>query len=110
MEKLCESPTRSPEVTYDSIFPKKVEKPTNKAKEEVTLRRKSSTGSRTNSIERNGDVQKVPKKIPTQAKKSETKISTWSGRPKSSRPSLTQETFTPFSRIAPSNIFIFYKT
>lgn len=101
MEKLCESPTRSPEVTYDSIFPKKVEKPTNKAKEEVTLRRKSSTGSRTNSIERNGDVQKVPKKNPTQAKKSETKISTWSGRPKSSRPSLTQETFTPFSRIAP---------
>ncbi|CAG9820527.1 unnamed protein product [Phaedon cochleariae] len=99
MEKLSESPSRSPEIPRQeeimSVAAKTRERSFLSSKPEV--QRKSS--SRTSSAERAPEVQKSPRKAASQLKKPESKISTWSGRPKSSRPSVTMETFvSPFAR------------
>ncbi|CAH1163127.1 unnamed protein product [Phaedon cochleariae] len=99
MEKLSESPSRSPEIPRQeeitSVAAKTRERSFLSSKPEV--QKKSS--SRTSSAERAPEVQKSPRKGASQLKKPESKISTWSGRPKSSRPSVTMETFvSPFAR------------
>lgn len=54
--------------------------------------------SRAQSVERKPEFQKSPRKSPA-PKKAESKINTWNGRTKSSRPSLTTETYvSPFTR------------
>lgn len=55
--------------------------------------------SRAQSVERKTEMQKSPKKALVPPKKAESKINTWNGRSKSSRPSLTTETYvSPFTR------------
>ncbi|XP_072381750.1 GAS2-like protein pickled eggs [Diabrotica undecimpunctata] len=97
IDKLSESSSSSPETTTNETFsPKKKERSFSTTKEGVQVRRKSY--SRSNSSEANIDVQKSPKRTPSQPKKVDSKISTWSGRPKASRASISQDTFQPFAR------------
>ncbi|XP_074030228.1 GAS2-like protein pickled eggs [Leptinotarsa decemlineata] len=93
MEKLFESPTISP----DSSNRIQKEKSFLKSKEALHARKKPS--SRTNSAERNKEVQNMAKKAMSQMKKPDSKISTWSGRPRNTRASLAPDTFvSPFAR------------
>ncbi|CAG9861651.1 unnamed protein product [Phyllotreta striolata] len=83
MEKLAEQQKKPPD---DS--PSKTNR--SKEKELPLTRRKSSLGFRSNGAD--------PKKTAPPAKRPETKINTWSGRPKAQRPAVNPETFSPFNR------------
>ncbi|KAG5900298.1 hypothetical protein JTB14_000824 [Gonioctena quinquepunctata] len=100
MEKLSESPTRSPEhiTPEEYTFATQKENSFLKSKPaESNIRRKPI--SRASSVERNKEVQNSPRKSISAVKKPESKISTWSGRPRSTRTSLTADTFvSPFAR------------
>ncbi|KAJ8934028.1 hypothetical protein NQ314_013625 [Rhamnusium bicolor] len=91
MEKLTEFPNKSPKTQKENSFTKQKEN-------SFTLQKEKSL-SRANSTEGSIEVHKSPKRQPTPVKKVESKINTWNGRPKTSRPSLTTETYvSPFAR------------
>ncbi|KAJ8982601.1 hypothetical protein NQ317_005073 [Molorchus minor] len=107
MEKLSDSPSKSPgSVKKEAPSPPKDEPNTrqketsiNRQKEHSFTQQKETPLSRANSTERSTEIHKSPKRQPPPAKKAESKINTWNGRPKSSRPSLTTDTFvSPFNR------------
>uniref|UniRef100_A0A6P7H0M8 Uncharacterized protein LOC114345381 n=1 Tax=Diabrotica virgifera virgifera TaxID=50390 RepID=A0A6P7H0M8_DIAVI len=108
IDKLSESSSSSPETTTnETLSPKKKERSFSSTKEGLQARRKSYI--RSNSSEANIDVQKSPKRTPSQPKKADSKISTWSGRPKASRASISQDTFQPFARNSTGNFFNLHK-
>lgn len=104
MEQLSESPNKSPKSsTKEPSFTKQKET-TPRQKENSFTKKDRSTPpkekslSRANSSER-AELQRSPKRGSPGPKKVESKINTWNGRPKASRPSVTTETFTsPFVR------------
>lgn len=101
MEKLSESSSTSPETTTHETITKKKEKSFTLTNDDAQIKKKSF--SRINGAEaKGGEIQKSPKKTPSQAKKGDSKINTWSGRSRHSRPSIGQDTFVQqFSRNSP---------
>lgn len=122
IERLSVSPTESPEDRSQQDFysVRTRETPMNEKEKSFTSQNVKTVGSpkqgrssihkensfveqkppsRAQSNERKIDVQRSPKKSVAQTKKDESKISTWNGRSKNTRPSLTTETYvSPFTR------------
>ncbi|XP_018565889.1 GAS2-like protein pickled eggs isoform X2 [Anoplophora glabripennis] len=102
MEQLSESPNKSPKsMAREPSVPKQKEtipRQNSFTKKDRSTPPKEKSLSRANSSER-AELQRSPKRGSPGPKKVESKINTWNGRPKASRPSVTTETFTsPFVR------------
>lgn len=104
MEQLSESPNKSPKAVKEPSSTKQRETtPRQKEnsftkKDRFTPPPKEKSLSRANSSER-AELQRSPKRSSPGPKKVESKINTWNGRPKASRPSVTADTFvSPFVR------------
>lgn len=110
MEQLSESPNKSPKATTKEPSFTKQKETTPRQKENSFSKKdrftpppKEKSLSRGNSSER-AEVQRSPKRASPAPKKVESKINTWNGRPKASRPSLTSDTFvSPFVRNSTGN-------
>lgn len=104
MEKFSESQTKPTKtISKENSFTQHKESVLGKKENSFTKKEtytppKEKSLSRANSSER-AEFQKSPKRASPAPKKAESKINTWNGRPKTSRPSLTMDTFvSPFSR------------